>query len=384
MTTRFTPASAERQVGAFCIDMAVVAAVFGIIVGVSSSLAAAGIGAFQTVVMMAVIEGSMGVTPGLLALGLRTVRAESQTMFQSGVLPAGMRRIAVKYLVILASVCVAFIGVVAVACSPLFARNPLKQGWADRAAKLAEISIRDTQAAVEAVPEMVPESMAASEPTPTLEPNLAPVMNSEAVHQPQPETVSVPESRLQAFPSTQVPQQPQAAPLAQAVPQGQPALQHPQELQQKPKRKRHAATPTPPSAPPAQQPQANPPVPLPPVPPRRPQYAGVLVFADGSQRQVPVPARIALGRAPSPKDAHDIAVAVPDTTGTVSRNHALLMLRSDAITVQDIGSTNGTRIAAPDGNVTELQPMAAPTLMPPNSSLQLGDIACKVFINLIS
>ena len=76
------------------------------------------------------------------------------------------------------------------------------------------------------------------------------------------------------------------------------------------------------------------------TPPEKPQT--FLFFEDGSKRTLSVPSSLILGRKPAPQQTGDIALAVPDHTGTVSRNHARIELVDDQIWITDLASTNGS------------------------------------------
>ena len=83
--------------------------------------------ALEAVAVLAVGEGSRGITPGNMMLGLRTIRVEGMHDATAGVLPAGMGRILIKYCMLIASLLAAFVGLPIVMCSPLFSGNDLNQ-----------------------------------------------------------------------------------------------------------------------------------------------------------------------------------------------------------------------------------------------------------------
>src|SRR5690606_11825978 len=84
------------------------------------------------------------------------------------------------------------------------------------------------------------------------------------------------------------------------------------------------------------------------IAPRTSRY--VLVLADG--RRIPVPGSTAiLGRKPvATADLPDaLLIAVPDSSKTMSKNHAIVELVGDVWYVTDLASTNGVATYTPDG-----------------------------------
>ena len=90
-----------------------------------------------------------------------------------------------------------------------------------------------------------------------------------------------------------------------------------------------------------------------------------------------MPSSLILGRKPAPQQTGDIALAVPDHTGTVSRNHARIELVDDQIWITDLASTNGTRVLDESGEETELEPNVR-TRMHVGSRIGLGDMGCSI------
>lgn len=145
--TRFRPADAARQCKASFIDLGFVMVCAGITALIGLDIAVTAIVALEAVMVLAVGEGTRGVTPGNMMLGLRTIRVEGMHDATAGVLPAGMGRILIKYCMLVASLLAVFVGLPIVMCSPLFARNDLNQGWANGFASLASVDIRTPIAA---------------------------------------------------------------------------------------------------------------------------------------------------------------------------------------------------------------------------------------------
>ena len=79
------------------------------------------------------------------------------------------------------------------------------------------------------------------------------------------------------------------------------------------------------------------------------RQVAVLYFENGNGVHLGIPSRAVLGRRPVRNDANDVLVKVPDTTGTISRSHALLEIASGHMWITDLGSTNGTEIMGEDG-----------------------------------
>ena len=132
--SRKTRAAAFVDCG-FVLLCGVIAALLGHNIPVTSLMM------LESVAVLAIGEGSRGLTPGNMMFGLRTVRVEGMRDVTAGTLPAGMGRILVKYCVLIGSTLALVIGLIAVICSPLFAKDDLHQGWADRLASLGCVDI---------------------------------------------------------------------------------------------------------------------------------------------------------------------------------------------------------------------------------------------------
>ena len=128
----FRAADPIRQCAASFIDMLFVIVCAGIAALLSHDVVVTSMIVLEAVAVLAVAEGSRGVTPGNLMLGLRTIREEGAHDPSKGILPAGMGRILVKYCLLVASMLAMVVGFVLVACSPLFSHDDLNRGWANR------------------------------------------------------------------------------------------------------------------------------------------------------------------------------------------------------------------------------------------------------------
>ena len=298
--TRFRPADAVRQCEASFIDLGFVLLCAGAAALIGRNVTVTAMVAFEAVIVLAVAEGSRGLTPGNMMLGLRTVRAEGMHDAAAGVLPAGMGRILIKYCTLIASLLAVFVGLPIVICSPLFVRNDLNQGWANGLASLASVDIHQPivisggtprqQAAVAAAP-----SRPATQRTMSRQPSVPP-------------TVALPPNLKPAPVMPPMPAAPVPATSAPVV-----------------------------SAPTAPAPHI------------------IIFFEDGSKQPLAIPSTLVLGRKPAPQERGDAVLAVPDQTGTVSRSHARLEITGDDLWITDLGSTNGTKVISEDGEETRLR-----------------------------
>lgn len=137
----------------------------------------------------------------------------------------------------------------------------------------------------------------------------------------------------------------------------------------------HAAVP--PSTVPSPMAQALPPAPaLPTSQPASARQVAVVYFENGRGVHLAIPSRAVLGRKPSSDDPGDVLVRVPDTTGTMSRSHALLEIDSGRMWITDLNSTNGIETFGEDG-VTRLTPSVR-TEIPLGTRVFLGNTAVSV------
>lgn len=119
-------------------------------------------------------------------------------------------------------------------------------------------------------------------------------------------------------------------------------------------------------------PQATPATSAPASVPAFAQAAPLAIIVDDGQR-IEVNAPIVLGRAPeqTPSDAR--AVAIADSTRSLSRTHLRVApADGDAIWVEDTFSANGTRLQAPDGTTQPL-PRGERVKVPLGTVLLLGE-----------
>lgn len=87
------------------------------------------------------------------------------------------------------------------------------------------------------------------------------------------------------------------------------------------------------------------------VVPRKTAPVWVLELPDGTE--LPLESDVIVGRRPEARDGA-AALAIPDTTRTLSKSHVRLRLEGEQWTVEDLGSTNGLVLMKDDGGETEL------------------------------
>lgn len=165
-----------------------------------------------------------------------------------------------------------------------------------------------------------------------------------------------PSQVLSEMPAPMPTQQPAQTPAAPKVPTP-------------PRRSSASAMPRVPQVP---MPQATPATSAPASVPAFAQAAPLAIIVDDGQR-IEVNAPIVLGRAPeqTPSDAR--AVAIADSTRSLSRTHLRVApADGDAMWVEDTFSANGTRLQAPDGTTQPL-PRGERVKVPLGTVLLLGE-----------
>ena len=383
--TGYGAASAGKQCAASLIDVCCVALGTVVAMVLSRNPAVCVMIAVEMVLVFAVWEAVRGETPGKVVLGVRTVRVECQRDHRNGILPAGLSRAFVKYLVLLASSMVFGIGLLIMICSPMFSRSELRQGWADKIARLAEADIHKQVTAALPVQKLQFHTVSSStmhESTtsgsalsvPAPEPAPAPVIPKTPVSPAVPSVpLSAPAPALAPVPIVRATP---AAPLVPAVstpsvPSAPTAKSMPLPVAQPSVRKvKHTALPSPagnalPSRP------GN----VPPVPPKQ----ITIYFEDGSREPLVIPSNVVLGRNPSPQQNGDVVLAVPDRTGTVSRNHVRLEITAGHMWITDLNSTNGTRVVNEDGEEIDLVAQQRHVIQS-GARISLGDMGCSIIM----
>lgn len=383
--TGYGAASAGKQCAASLIDVCCVALGTVVAMVLSRNPVVCVMIAVEMVLVFAVWEAVRGETPGKVVLGVRTVRVECQRDHRNGILPAGLSRAFVKYLVLLASSMVFGIGLLIMICSPMFSRSELRQGWADKIARLAEVDIHKQVTAALPVQKLQFHTVSSStmhESTtsgsalsvPAPEPAPAPVIPKTPV---SPAVPSVPlAAPAPALAPVPIVRATPAAPLVPAVstpsvPSAPTAKSMPLLVAQPSVRKvKHTALPSPagnalPSRP------GN----VPPVPPKQ----ITIYFEDGSREPLVIPSNVVLGRNPSPQQNGDVVLAVPDRTGTVSRNHVRLEITAGHMWITDLNSTNGTRVVNEDGEEIDLVAQQRHAIQS-GARISLGDMGCSIIM----
>lgn len=114
---------------------------------------------------------------------------------------------------------------------------------------------------------------------------------------------------------------------------------------------------------------------VPPVPPKQ----ITIYFEDGSREPLVIPSNVVLGRNPSPQQNGDVVLAVPDRTGTVSRNHVRLEITAGHMWITDLNSTNGTRVVNEDGEEIDLVAQQRHAIQS-GARISLGDMGCSIIM----
>ena len=225
-----------------------------------------------------------------------------------------------------------------------------------------------------ASPEAAPGSVAAPSPAPMAPPTTAPVQVAPPVAPvaaPDPVVMSAPaptgapvEAPIAAPAPTGAPVSMTApavsAPVQQPVPPAGPAVPA-----------RHGGASAMPKVPQAPAPQASAPQQAAP----RPSFASaptLAIIVDDGQR-IEVNAQIVLGRAPEQTPADAQAIAIADSTRSLSRTHLRVApADGEALWIEDTFSANGTRLQAPDGSTQPL-PRGQRVKVPVGTVLLLGE-----------
>lgn len=225
-----------------------------------------------------------------------------------------------------------------------------------------------------ASPEAVPGSVAVPSPAPMAPPTTAPVQVAPPVapvSAPDPVVMSAPaptgapvEAPIAAPAPTGAPVSMAApavsAPVQQSVPPAGPVVPA-----------RHGGASAMPKVPQAPTPQASAPQQAAP----RPSFASaptLAIIVDDGQR-IEVNAQIVLGRAPEQTPADAQAIAIADSTRSLSRTHLRVApADGEALWIEDTFSANGTRLQAPDGSTQPL-PRGQRVKVPVGTVLLLGE-----------
>ena len=225
-----------------------------------------------------------------------------------------------------------------------------------------------------ASPEAVPGSVAAPSPAPVAPPTTAPVQVAPPVAPvaaPDPVVMSAPaptgapvEAPIAAPAPTGVPVSMAApavsAPVQQPVPPAGPVVPA-----------RHGGASAMPKVPQAPTPQTSAPRQSMPGPSFASAPTLAIIVDDG--QRIEVNAQIVLGRAPEQTPADAQAIAIADSTRSLSRTHLRVApADGEALWIEDTFSANGTRLQAPDGSTQPL-PRGQRVKVPVGTVLLLGE-----------
>lgn len=290
------PARVGARLGAFSIDVALVAllATAGVVLG--SPVLGIALGA-EALLGLWILEARTGATPGILMLRMRVAREDAP-------FSPGAGRVFVRGLLLLLSALVLLAGAWIIVASAAWDRAGRRRSWHDIASETVVVALPDRSAATPAASLAVPTVLgrsagAAARPLPA-----AGSATTEVVPAPG---WGVPAAPVTAQPVMTVPATP-SVPLAATL--------------------RRSA--------------------------RGAQL--LLVFDTGQRAQFALPAAVNLGRAPAATDPGDAVLSVEDPDRMVSKMHLRLEHDGETAWVIDAGSTNGSELVDEDGTGRRLAP----------------------------
>ena len=225
-----------------------------------------------------------------------------------------------------------------------------------------------------ASPEAVPGSVAAPSPAPMAPPTTAPVQVAPPVAPvaaPDPVAMSAPAPTGAPVEAPIAAPAPTGAPVSMTAPAVSAPVQQPVPPARPVVPARHGGASAMPKVPQAPTPQASAPQQAAP----RPSFASaptLAIIVDDGQR-IEVNAQIVLGRAPEQTPADAQAIAIADSTRSLSRTHLRVApADGEALWIEDTFSANGTRLQAPDGSTQPL-PRGQRVKVPVGTVLLLGE-----------
>ena len=396
------PASGGALAAAYLIDMVCFAVLTALAWWVYPSLPVVVIVACELWIIATFIRARSGRTPGAFAMQIAAISTQP-TPTERGVefdrAPGLGRQSAHSFIMLLLHVTV-----VGPVITWAIARDG--QTWVDRVCGMGNLDIRASRSsaseavfalrqtsASEAVsgsvaapspahqwagpsasPEAVPGSVAAPSPAPMAPPTTAPVQVAppvapvaapDPVVMPAPTPTGAPVEAPIAAPAptgaaVSMTAPAVSAPVQQPVPPAGPAVPA-----------RHGGASAMPKVPQAPTPQASAPQQAAP----RPSFASaptLAIIVDDGQR-IEVNAQIVLGRAPEQTPADAQAIAIADSTRSLSRTHLRVApADGEALWIEDTFSANGTRLQAPDGSTQPL-PRGQRVKVPVGTVLLLGE-----------
>ena len=225
-----------------------------------------------------------------------------------------------------------------------------------------------------ASPEVAAGSVAAPSPAPMAPPTTAPVQVAPPVAPvaaPDPVAMSAPAPTGAPVEAPIAAPAPTGAPVSMAAPAVSAPVQQPVQPAGPAVPARHGGASAMPKVPQAPTPQASAPQQAAP----RPSFASaptLAIIVDDGQR-IEVNAQIVLGRAPEQTPADAQAIAIADSTRSLSRTHLRVApADGEALWIEDTFSANGTRLQAPDGSTQPL-PRGQRVKVPVGTVLLLGE-----------
>ena len=225
-----------------------------------------------------------------------------------------------------------------------------------------------------ASPEAAPGSVAAPSPAPMAPPTTAPVQVAPPVAPvaaPDPVVMSAPAPTGAPVEAPIAAPAPTGAPVSTAAPAVSAPVQQPVQPAGPAVPARHGGASATPKVPQAPTPQTSAPQQAAP----RPSFASaptLAIIVDDGQR-IEVNAQIVLGRAPEQTPADAQAIAIADSTRSLSRTHLRVApADGEALWIEDTFSANGTRLQAPDGSTQPL-PRGQRVKVPVGTVLLLGE-----------
>ena len=225
-----------------------------------------------------------------------------------------------------------------------------------------------------ASPEAAPGSVAAPSPAPMAPPTTAPVQVAPPVAPvaaPDPVVMSAPAPTGAPVEVPIAAPAPTGAPVSMTAPAVSAPVQQPVQPAGPTVPARHGGASAMPKVPHAPTPQTSAPQQAAP----RPSFASaptLAIIVDDGQR-IEVNAQIVLGRAPEQTPADAQAIAIADSTRSLSRTHLRVApADGEALWIEDTFSANGTRLQAPDGSTQPL-PRGQRVKVPVGTVLLLGE-----------
>lgn len=396
------PASGGALAAAYLIDMVCFAALTALAWWVYPSLPVVVIVACELWIIATFIRARSGRTPGAFAMQIAAISTQP-TPTERGVefdrAPGLGRQSAHSFIMLLLHVTV-----VGPVITWAIARDG--QTWVDRVCGMGNLDIRASRSgaseavfasrqtsASEAVPgsvaapspahqwagpsaspEAAPGSVAAPSPAPMAPPTTAPVQvapPSAPVSAPDPIVMSAPAPTGAPVEAPIAAPAPTGAPVSMAAPAVSAPVQQPVPPARPAVPARHGGASAMPKVPQAPTPQASAPQQAAP----RPSFASaptLAIIVDDGQR-IEVNAQIVLGRAPEQTPADAQAIAIADSTRSLSRTHLRVApADGEALWIEDTFSANGTRLQAPDGSTQPL-PRGQRVKVPVGTVLLLGE-----------